>query len=814
MVSVSVSVGVEAGTPTEGTETTVITEEQAQAIRVGATGAQLIEGTGGEPYPVTFYIMLDKVYTQPVTVSYVINPGLATPLTEEGQTDYDYYDGSYTGTITIPAGYVGFAVTEFINPDFVVEGNEDFNITLVSAVGATINPNASTAVVTIIDDDAAVVSLTASPAEITEAGAGVVYTATLTGAVFSTNVTVTLSNGETITIAAGQTSGSVPYTFQNSDDVYVDPSSAPVTITSASAGEFSGKLTVNSAPATVAIIDTFNTTTATLSGPAEVLEGTGVIYTVTLDNAVRSGDAPVVVTLSNGVVITIASGLTGSNATPYTGPNLSSVTIATVTQTPTTTSPGLFEALDKTGTVNTDFDSTPTIGDESGTVDESALPEVGSGGGTVTATGTLDITTGNDSIAAVRVGGVNVTNGGTVTSGDNGTLVVTVANGVYSWTYTLNSATQEHTTPGKSADGVTDSYALEVEDSDGDKEGGTLTVTINDDIPDVEASTVMIDGEVPATLSVSLDESVGGDRGGDGDGAFDDTQMTAPFGSVSTQVYVAGSDAETEGDQPIQNAVANLFQIDTENYGADGAGGLTHEFGLVLSGADKDGFVKTTLTINDGTSIYLYQAADGSVTGYVGNGVDDGGPTGAVALTVGLSDPTDPANVQLTIEQYIALNHGDDDNDFDSAQLLTLIGEGASLDIAYTATITDADGDTDSSTAMSNLANVETSSISFEDDGPSITVSTVGTADALVVDETVLETNATANFADNFGNTPSYGADGAGTVTSAYTLGVKSAGVDSGLNNLATRTSCCTRTTPRAQSKVAWAARCTSGQRQ
>ena len=54
-----------------------------------------------------------------------------------------------------------------------------------------------------------------------------------------------------------------------------------------------------------------------------------------------------------------------------------------------------------------------------------------------------------------------------------------------------------------------------------------------------------------------------------------------------------------------------------------------------------------------------------------------------------------------------------------------------------------------------------------------------------MVDETVLETNATANFADNFGNTPSYGADGAGTVTSAYTLGVKSAGVDSGLNNLA-----------------------------
>jgi len=75
--------------------------------------------------------------------------------------------------------------------------------------------------------------------------------------------------------------------------------------------------------------------------------------------------------------------------------------------------------------------------------------------------------------------------------------------------------------------------------------------------------------------------------------------------------------------------------------------------------------------------------------------------------------------------------------------------------------------------------------IVFEDDGPSITVSVTAPADALMVDETDLATNATANFADNFSNVPSYGADGAGTVNSAYALSVKTAGVDSGLVDVA-----------------------------
>ncbi|MFA7383998.1 MAG: DUF5801 repeats-in-toxin domain-containing protein [Desulfurivibrionaceae bacterium] len=88
----------------------------------------------------------------------------------------------------------------------------------------------------------------------------------------------------------------------------------------------------------------------------------------------------------------------------------------------------------------------------------------------------------------------------------------------------------------------------------------------------------------------------------------------------------------------------------------------------------------------------------------------------------------------------------------------------------------------DNGTTYSASANI---TVTITDDVPTITVSTTGNADALVVDETVLTTNATASFADNFGVTSSYGADGAGTTSTGYALAVSATGVDSGLDNLA-----------------------------
>src|SRR5205814_8313108 len=112
------------------------------------------------------------------------------------------------------------------------------------------------------------VSLTAS-ASVAEGGV-ITYTAALTSAA-QTAVTVTLSNGATITIAAGASSGTVNVAAP-SDDVYVDAGSVSTTISTASGGNFEPQL-VNPATATTTITDTINTATVSLAASASVAEG-------------------------------------------------------------------------------------------------------------------------------------------------------------------------------------------------------------------------------------------------------------------------------------------------------------------------------------------------------------------------------------------------------------------------------------------------------------------------------------------------------------------------------------------------------------
>jgi len=151
-VSVSVDVSVDIGEGGPGQDTTTIIYDPSIIPVVSASAVSILEGTGDTPYPVTFIISLDRTYSHDVTVSYVITGGTASQ-------GVDYLDGTFSGTVTIPAGAYGFTVTVFINPDYEIESNEDFQIVLTSAVGATINPDADTATVTIIDDDTAPVAV-------------------------------------------------------------------------------------------------------------------------------------------------------------------------------------------------------------------------------------------------------------------------------------------------------------------------------------------------------------------------------------------------------------------------------------------------------------------------------------------------------------------------------------------------------------------------------------------------------------------------------------------------------------------------------
>ncbi|ABE42269.1 retention module-containing protein [Polaromonas sp. JS666] len=144
-VSVGVTVGVQVGVGEGGPG--LITGEMIQGT---VSTADVIEGSGGGSKAVTFLITLNQVSTTDVTVTYTIVPGTAS-------NPADYFDGAVTGTVTIPAGYIGFFVTENIVGDILVEGNETFTIVLSNPIGATLIND--TATVTIIDDDHAPVAV-------------------------------------------------------------------------------------------------------------------------------------------------------------------------------------------------------------------------------------------------------------------------------------------------------------------------------------------------------------------------------------------------------------------------------------------------------------------------------------------------------------------------------------------------------------------------------------------------------------------------------------------------------------------------------
>ncbi|QHF42171.1 hypothetical protein PspS34_15480 [Pseudomonas sp. S34] len=169
----------------------------------------------------------------------------------------------------------------------------------------------------------------------------------------------------------------------------------------------------------------------------------------------------------------------------------------------------------------------------------------------------------------------------------------------------------------------------------------------------------------------------------------------------------------------------------TSAFGADGAGTLTYALGVV---AGASGLTDT----ETGEAVNL------SLNGAVVEGRTALG--NLLVFTVSVA-----ANGSVTLDQIRAVVHPDPTNPDDSTSLTS--------DNLVTLTATTTDGDGDSAQATLNIGQ----NLVFKDDGPSI--NTTGTEPTLTVDETVLATNDTQNFAANFNS--AFGADGAGTLTYA-----------------------------------------------
>jgi hypothetical protein len=290
-------------------------------------------------------------------------------------------DGSdFTGitTVTIPAGSSSANFSIAALDDAAAEGSESFSVAIATATGGNFenlvvsgtNGSLSTG---IVDNDVSVVSLSATPA-LTEAGGSIVYTASLTQAPVS-DLTVTLSNGSTITVTAGSLTGTVSVPVAADEDVYVDPASISATITGTSGGGIA--LSIDPTPATTAVNDTVDTTTVSLSATPTVAEGGSIVYTATLTNAAHS---PVTVNLSNGQQISIASGATTGTLTLAAPTDDALVDAGTVSLSITSASGGNFESLvrDPAPAVTTVTDTVDTT-----TVTLTASPTVAEGGNIV-----------------------------------------------------------------------------------------------------------------------------------------------------------------------------------------------------------------------------------------------------------------------------------------------------------------------------------------------------------------------------------------------------------------------------------------------
>jgi len=247
----------------------------------------------------------------------------ATPeVNEGGQITYTATLTNAAGTpvtvtlsngavITIEAGKTTGTVTVDAPKDDVYKDAGTVETTIKGATGGNFEnlvTSTSPAVTTVHDTiDTSTVSLSAT-ANVAE-GETVVYTATVTAPVTGSPVVVTLSNGQTITIAVGETTGTVNFVAPNSP--LAGGSSLSVTIDKATGGNYEN-LAVDSKPANTSVSDTVDTTNLNLTATDSVAEGGSIVYTATLTNAAGS---PVTVTLSNGAVITIEAGKTTGTVT-------------------------------------------------------------------------------------------------------------------------------------------------------------------------------------------------------------------------------------------------------------------------------------------------------------------------------------------------------------------------------------------------------------------------------------------------------------------------------------------------------------------
>ena len=254
---------------------------------------------------------------------------------------------------------------------------------------------------------------------------------------------------------------------------------------------------------------------------------------------------------------------------------------------------------------------------------------------------------------------------------------------------------------------------------------------------------------------------------------FEDDGPSIVLATPTDTALLNTQDADTIGaatDSATTN-FATAFGTTSSSYGTDGAGSTNSVFALGVKTQGGDSGLKS-----DGATIYLYLLG-GKVVG------STSATEAGVAAANTIFDLAVSTTGSVTLQQFAEIDHalpGASSNY--AAQQATLADDLVTL--TDSVTLTDRDGDTATDSKVLNIG----ANIKFDDDGPTIVLATptdtalLNTQDAQTI--AAATDSATQNFSTAFGVTSSsYGADGAGSTTSTYALGVATQGGASGLTS-------------------------------
>ncbi|EJM22632.1 type 1 secretion target domain containing protein, partial [Pseudomonas sp. GM25] len=550
-------------------------------------------GTVAEGGQITYTATLTNAAGSPVTVT--LSNGSVITI-EAGKT---------TGTVTVPAP-----------ADDVDKDAGNVQATIKSATGGnfenlvTSTTPAVTSVTDTIDTTTVKLTATTTAAE----GGNVVYTATVGAPVTGSPVTVTLANGQSITIEVGKTTGTVTTTAPN--DALTGHTPLTNSITNVSGGNYEN-LVADKTPVSTTVTDTIDTTNLSLSATGTVAEGGSITYTATLTNAAGS---PVTVTLSNGSVITIEAGKTTGTVTVPAPADDVYKDAGNVQATITNATGGNFENLVTS--------NTPAVTSVTDTIDTTTVSITGSTSVTEGQTASYTVSLTHPAQTEVTL---KIVYSGTAADGSDFTGVYTVKIPAGASSAQFNVATIDD----KITEG-TENFVVKIDSATGGNFENLAVSSTNGSV-----STSIIDNDAPPVIDLDANNSSGAT------GA--DYKVTFTENTPGAGVSIADTDIKITDPDSTMLTGATVVLTNRQDGDALNLGNSVN--GITINANSTNGTVTLTLSGNATLADYMQAIKNISFT----NSSEDPSTVPRI-ITVTVTDGGNYSNTATTTVNVVAVN--------------------------------------------------------------------------------------------------------------------------------------------------------------